>query len=120
MRVWSAASSRRRKQANGHKPWRSLVVALTVALAVAGSESALASANRVPFSVPFERAGMERIARERGVTVFKDPEARVIRLGAEGRIPGSPEQVFRALLDYERQVGKLERLAESRVLDRNQ
>lgn len=73
-----------------------------------------------PLSESFNQIGFDTIAREHGVSVFKDERAEVIRLGAEGRFAGPPEKVAQTLLDYDNQVGKLDRLSESRILDRGE
>jgi hypothetical protein len=71
-----------------------------------------------PMERPLPQAGFERIEREDGVTVYKHPETEVIHLAAEGLLAASPAEVQDALLAYEEQVGQVERVAESRVLDR--
>lgn len=75
-----------------------------------------------PGLTPMERslpqAGFERIEREDGVTVYKHPETEVIHLAAEGRFAASPAEVQQVLLAYEDQVGQVERVASSRVLER--
>jgi hypothetical protein len=75
-------------------------------------------AEATPFSMSFPSAGFERIAQERGVTVFKDKHADVIRIAAEGVLRAPLSDVERALLDYNHQVGVIARLSESRILRR--
>ena len=71
-----------------------------------------------PLSTPLVRQGFERIAYERGVTAYKHPGSKIIRIAAEGRVGATPQQVIAALIDYPRQVGVMDRLSKSRVLDR--
>jgi hypothetical protein len=72
----------------------------------------------VPVTSPITATGLEKIARRHGVTVYKDREAEVIRLGAEAVLAAPPEAVRDALLDYERQVGTIKRLSQSTVIER--
>jgi len=69
-----------------------------------------------PMSESFEQAGFEPIANKDGVSVYKDEDAAVIRIGAEGRFAAPPAQVAKTLLDYQDQVGRLGRLSASRIL----
>jgi hypothetical protein len=80
--------------------------------------AAPASARHVPLGRDLGKAGYEQIANKKGVKVYKHRTSRTIRIGADGRIPASPQQILDALLDYEDQVGKIDRLSESRVLKR--
>jgi len=75
-------------------------------------------ADKPPVPVKLTRDGMEIIAVQPGITVYKNEKSDLIWIGAEGRIPAPPDQVQRALLSYERQVGKIGRLSEVRVLSR--
>lgn len=77
-----------------------------------------ARAERVPLSRSFAHAGYEQIAQRKGVTVYKHRDSDIIRLGADGSIDAPPDEVLRALLDYERQVGVIDRLTESKVIAR--
>jgi hypothetical protein len=88
-----------------------------VALLVVAS-TAPARAAGVPLSRSLARSGYEQIAHRKGVTVYKHRDSDIIRLGADGRIDAPPDEVLRALLDYERQVGVIDRLTESRVVAR--
>lgn len=65
-----------------------------------------------------EQAGFERIGKDQGVTVYRHPETGIIHLAAEGRFAGSPSEVRDILLAYEEQVGQVERLEKSRILQR--
>jgi len=94
-----------------HKP-RFLVLLIAVVLVLATTAEAT-PAPRWPSS-----AGFEQIAQVRGVKVYKDPKADIIRLAAEGRLPAPPHKVQKVLLDYEHQIGVIDRLSESRVLNR--
>jgi hypothetical protein len=80
--------------------------------------SAVGLAKTVPFSVQFTDRGFEEIAVDRGVRAYRHPSSKVVQIGAEGMIPAPPETVVRALTDYDQHVGRLPRVAESRVLRR--
>ena len=71
-----------------------------------------------PFSQNLESEGFLEIDREFGVKVYKDPESDVIRIAAEGRLAATPKQVFKAVLDYEGQVGVIKRVSETRILEK--
>lgn len=75
-----------------------------------------ALAKHVPLGDDLERAGYEEIAFKKGVKVYKHRKSKTIRIGAEGRIDASPQQILAALLDYHHQVGQIDRLSESRIL----
>jgi hypothetical protein len=98
-------------------------VTLMAALAGIGwlvtSLPTVASADGSPVKVTLPRKGFERIAHERGVTVYKNNSANLIWIGAVGVIPAPPERVEEALLDYEHQAGKIGRVSEARVLSRD-
>lgn len=95
------------KRASG---WGVVVTLLLVAAA--------GHAERIPLSVPLDQRGFEQIAHRKGVTVYKHRESSIIRLGAEARFNATPGEVLRALLDYDRQVGTVDRLSEAHVLSR--
>lgn len=78
---------------------------------------AVALGGKPPIPVKLTRDGMELIAVEDGVTVYKNERSDIIWIGAEGKIPAPPARVQRALIDYDRQVGKIGRLSEVKVLD---
>jgi hypothetical protein len=80
--------------------------------------SATAYGEFIPLATQLSTKGFEEIARRNGVVVYKHRDSDIIRLGAEGDLPASPEEVQRALLDYRQQVGIIKRLSESRVLNR--
>ncbi|MBW2522886.1 MAG: hypothetical protein JRI23_01860 [Deltaproteobacteria bacterium] len=82
--------------------------------------SVTAWGGKPPVPVKLTRDGMELIAVEKGVTVYKNEKSDIIWVGAEGRIPAPPEQVQQALLAYERQVGKIGRLSEVKVISRDE
>jgi len=82
-----------------------------VHLAVPGAARTLAERLRA--------RGYEPVTEEGGVSVFRQAQSDTIRLVAEGRFAAPPERVRAALLDYERHVGCVARLAESRVLARD-
>jgi hypothetical protein len=95
-----------------HRVWFLAVVA--AALLVPNH----AFGEKPPRRIDLKRDGFEEIAREHGVTVYKDKNSDIITLGAEGRIPAPPRRVQQALLDYPRQKGVVEALREVRVLKR--
>lgn len=90
---------------------------LTITLAFAPIASAV-TGNLTPLDEPLTSAGFEKVAREDGVTAFKHTDSDVIGIAAEGRIDASPDEVRRALIDYDRQVGIISRLSEAKILDR--
>jgi hypothetical protein len=71
-----------------------------------------------PPQIDLPRKGFELIANERGVAVYKNNSTDAIWIGAVGLIPAPPEQVYAALLHYERQAGKIGRVSEATVLSR--
>lgn len=91
--------------------------AAIVALVVAAL-SAPALATPVPLGRDMTRRGYEQIADKKGVKVYKHRYSDTIRVGADGIIPASPDQILGVLLDYENQVGAVDRLTESRILRR--
>lgn len=62
--------------------------------------------------------GYDLVVEDGGVSVFRDANASTIRLVAQGRLEAPPERVRAALLDYERHVGVVSRVSESRILER--
>jgi hypothetical protein len=93
---------------------RSSALAL-VAVSLLGAR---AEAERTPLGISLEAAGYQPIANPPGIVVYKDNDSPVIRLAAEAWLPDSPARLREVLLDYEHQVGRVERLVESRVLAR--
>jgi hypothetical protein len=71
-----------------------------------------------PLGTKLTSDGFEVIARANGVTAYKHKTSEIIRIAAEGTFAASPEVVMQALLDYEGQVGKIDRVSKSRILDR--
>jgi hypothetical protein len=93
--------------------------ACSPAAPVAPAESAATtSPDGAPRPLNLGDGKFERVAEANGVTVFERPHSSMIRIGAQGRLPAPPEQVLAVLLDYPRHVAVLERLGESRVLER--
>jgi hypothetical protein len=78
-----------------------------------------ATPDQAPVKVELPRKGFEQIAQRRGVTVYKNNSADVVWIGAVGVIPAPPERVQSALLDYERQPGKIGRVSEAKILSRD-
>jgi hypothetical protein len=73
-----------------------------------------------PVSIELPRQGFEQIAKTRGVVVYKNDSADVIWIGAVGIIHAPPEKVYQALLEYDRQAGKIGRVSEATVLSHEQ
>lgn len=71
-----------------------------------------------PPEEPLTEEGFETIANEQGVTVYQSKEAKNIRVAAEGLVFARPEQVLKALIDYENQKGFIKRVSEMKVLER--
>lgn len=92
------------------------LIAGIVTLLAAQSAMAERVQLNVPLGVPLTSRGYERIAHKHGVTVYQHKTADNIRLGTEGVLNAPPEQVAHALVDYERQRGKIGRLSEVRIL----
>ena len=90
------------------------VLALAMLVVVGG----VAHAEKTPMSVALERKGFEQIAHRKGVKVYKHKYDSNIRLGADASINAPVSEVFKAVMNYEGQVGKIARLSESRVLQR--
>lgn len=76
------------------------------------------NAELVPLDTPLKNRGFEQIKYKRGVRAYKHRSSSNIRIGAEGVLPVPLPAVEKALIDFERQVGRVARLKESRVLDR--
>jgi hypothetical protein len=72
-----------------------------------------------PPRIELPRQGFALIAQAHGVAVYKNNSADAIWIGAVGVIPAPPERVYQALLEYERQVGKIGRVSEATVLSRD-
>lgn len=89
-----------------------------VALTLLSLVSLVSPSSAATFAEGLTARGFELVVDTDGVTVFRDTRAETIRLVAEGRIEAPPVAVRAALLDYERHVGVVSRLAESRVLER--
>jgi hypothetical protein len=79
----------------------------------------IARAERVALGVPLTQRGFEKIAHRKGVAVYKHETSSIIRLGAEGRFNATPREVLHAVLDYDNQVGVVDRLSEVKVLSRS-
>jgi hypothetical protein len=92
----------------------SIIALLLLAFPAAG---ALAQ-ELTPFAQTLESEGFEEIDQEFGVKAYKDPDSDVIRIAAQGRFAAKPKDVFRAVLDYENQVGKIKRVSETRILEK--
>lgn len=77
---------------------------------------ARATAKPIPLGVDLTQRGFEHIATKNGVKVYKHIKSPIIRLGADGVLQGPIDEVFKTLLDYEGQVGAIDRLSKSQVL----
>jgi hypothetical protein len=84
----------------------------------AGLFPASSLADKTPLSIPLTDRGYEWIKNKDGISVYKHTTSEIIKIGAEGRFEQTPEQLTKVLLDYRGQVGRIERLSESRVLAR--
>lgn len=108
---------------SGPRPRSAAALACALALAAAlGLGPALPAGADEPAedtAAVLARRGFEAIGTRDGVTVYKHRTARDIRLVAEAVLPVAPERVQDVLLDYERQRGQIERLAEAEVLERS-
>jgi hypothetical protein len=92
------------------------LLALSVLLIASASSGAAGSG--APSGIQLPRKGFELIANQRGVAVYKNDSSDTIWIGAVGLIPAPPDQVYAALLEYERQAGKIGRVSEATVLSR--
>lgn len=77
------------------------------------------SAAGEPFAESLHRKGFDLVMEKDGVSVFRHRDSERIRFVAEGRFAAPPERVRATLLDYERHAGVVERVAESRILERS-
>jgi hypothetical protein len=91
-----------------------IIALLLLAFPVAGAHAQ----ELTPFSQTLESEGFEEIDEEYGVKAYKDPDSDVIRIAAQGRLAAAPEDVFKAVLDYEHQVGVIKRVSETKILER--
>jgi hypothetical protein len=94
---------------------------IAAAVFVLGSVAMLspsAWAEKTPLSRSLTSRGFKKIAKKKGVTVYKHPRSAYIRLGAEGQINQPPEKVFKALLDYPNQKSYISRLSQVKVIKR--
>jgi hypothetical protein len=91
---------------------------LALALPLIAPPSSRAVGDAAPPRIELPRQGFELIAKARGVAVYKNDTSDAVWIGAVGLIPVPPEQVYAALLEYERQVGKIGRVSEATVLSR--
>lgn len=92
--------------------------ALVAAVLFLASSGSAAETEMTPLAVSLPQEGFERIAHKYGVSAYKHKESEIIRIAAEGRLAAPPERVLDVLLDYEGQVGKIDRVSESKILDR--
>jgi hypothetical protein len=92
------------------------LLALSVSSIVSASSGA--AENGAPSEIQLPRQGFELIANRRGVAVYKNDSSDTIWIGAVGLIPAPPDQVYAALLAYDRQAGKIGRVSEAAVLSR--
>jgi hypothetical protein len=91
---------------------------LAVALVTTAPRPSRAVGDAAPAGIELPRQGFELIANARGVAVYKNSSSDTVWIGAVGLIPAPPAQVYAALLQYERQVGKIGRVSEATVLSR--
>lgn len=93
-------------------------IVLISALTFLASSGSGAETELTPLDISLQKEGFERIAYKFGVKAYKHKQSEIIRIAAEGRLAAPPERVLEVLLDYEGQVGKIDRVSESRILDR--
>ena len=101
--------------------WISLAVAALAVAIIAlapGNSAEPKGAELVPLEESLEGAGFTRIDESEGVRVYRDKDADEIRVAGEGRIAGSPDAILDAVTDYRAQDGRVERVVEARVLER--
>jgi hypothetical protein len=91
----------------------SAIVALLTPLFTLGA----AETELTPLGTSLASEGFEAIATKHGVTAYKHKHSEIIRIAAEGRFAATPEEVLRVLLDYEGQVGNIDRVSASKILD---
>lgn len=91
-----------------------IIALLLLAFPVAGAHAQ----ELTPFSQTLESEGFEEVDQEFGVKAYQDPESDVIRIAAQGRFAATPKEVFKAVLDYESQVGVIKRVSETRILEK--
>ena len=77
------------------------------------------SNDMIPMDIPLTQAGFELIDHEQGVHVYKHTHSQLIHIAAEGFFQANVDQVQQVLLDYERHVGKVERVSECRIMRRS-
>lgn len=93
------------------------IVATVVALLVPASIPA-AEIEMTPLGMKLASEGFEVIEKTHGVTAYKHTRSEIIRIAAEGTIAARPEAVLSVLLAYEDQVGKIDRVSKSHIIDR--
>lgn len=110
--------------AAGARRLAALGMAAALALSVTGgaprdARTAEAAGREADRATALARRGFELVGSRDGVAVYKHREAQDVRLVAEAVLPVVPERVQAALLDYDRQRGRIDRLAEVEVLERS-
>jgi hypothetical protein len=110
IRAVTATSSRKLPRA-----WRAGLVALPLLLMGAAPPP---DAELVPLERPLEAVGYELIRVKHGIKVYKFHTGKDIRLAAEGIIPAPVADVREIVTDYEAQQGNVDRVTESRVIQR--
>ena len=83
---------------------------------VTTSSTAVAQVPRVPIQVSLESQGFRRVQRQGDIVVFHNAKTEAV--AAEVYLRIAPSAVLRGLLSYDRQVGVLPHVEESRVLRR--
>jgi hypothetical protein len=101
--------------------WFGLMVLLVSLITpLPGVAPGIARAENPPPKIELPRAGFNVIANDRGVVVYQNEGADLVWIGAVGMIPAPTEKVYAGLLDYEHQVGKIGRVSEVNVLEREE
>jgi hypothetical protein len=90
------------------------VIVAAAALVLAGG--AARAAELTPLDVTLESQGFRLAGQAHGVKQYKHRTAKIVRLAAEGVIPAPVDDVRRVVVDYRRQEGKVDRVADSRIV----
>lgn len=99
------------------RPTTAVIVASLVLAAAWMAVSSPAAANDLDEEL--RARGYTRIVERRGVTVYQSREASTVKLVAEAVLPVPPERLQAVLIDYDAQVGHVERLRVAKVIERS-
>ena len=96
-----------------------LALVSSLLLPIPGMAPGVAHAGKAPPMIKLPRAGFDLIGHDRGVNVYQNDSSSMVWVAAVGIIPAPLDKVESALLDFERQVGKIGRLSEAKILSRD-